>query len=141
MSDTFTQVFLHIVFSTKNREPELVGDVRETAHRYIATVARNLGCTVHALNGWTDHVHLLVEVPATIALADLVRDLKANSSRTIREDHRRPGFAWQAGYSAFSVSRRNVAAARQYVEEQERHHGGSRKLAFDAELEWLEGGS
>ena len=140
MSDTFTQLLNHFVFATKNREPVLDDEIRPRVFGCLARIARNRGCDVHAINGWVDHVHLLLRVPPTIAPADLLRDLKANSSRRLREDWGRPSFAWQAGYSAFSVSGRNIDAAIHYIRRQPQHHGGADgdpPRSHVAELEWL----
>jgi putative transposase len=80
------------------------------------------------VGGTTNHVHLLLSLPSTVAIAQLVRDLKANSSRHLKEQGR--SFAWQDGYAAISVSPSQVAVVRRYIEQQESHH---RQRSFDKE--------
>jgi len=127
MQNTYTALYAHLVFATKNRERSIRGDARERLHAYLAGVARNLGSTPIAVGGFDDHVHLLVRYPSRIAVSDLVMKLKANSSRWIHETFptmRR--FEWQDGYAALSVSQSRVAQVRRYVERQEQHHARRR---------------
>ena len=84
------------------------------------------------MNGTSDHVHLLVSMPATITIAEMMRIVKAKSSRWVREQFSSErAFAWQAGYGAFSVNHSNVEAVKEYIACQEEHH---RKVSFQEEL-------
>ena len=132
MAHTFTNLLCHVIFSTKDRLPQIDADLRPRLMAYLGGIVRELNATPVIANGPDDHVHLLVGVPATLAVADLVRVVKANSSRWVHEQlPHRSAFAWQAGYGAFSVSRSNVPAVAAYIARQEEHH---RRLSFRDEF-------
>jgi REP element-mobilizing transposase RayT len=123
MPNTYTALYAHIIFSTKNRERSIRADIRPRLHTYLAGIARNLGSTPISIGGVDDHVHLLVRYPSRIAVSDLVMKLKANSSRWIHEAFpRMRRFEWQDGYAALSVSQSRGPEVRRYVERQEAHH-------------------
>jgi putative transposase len=123
MRTPWTQLFLHLVWATWDRHPFLTSDIRQRVYGCLQQECAALGCDVIAIGGMDDHVHLLVQVPATIAPAELVRRVKGASSHLINHEIR-PGerFKWQGGYGAFSVSKRNVPLVRDYVLNQEQHH-------------------
>lgn len=118
------QLLYHIVFSTKERRPLLQEDeFRNHVWSYLAGVTTNLGGHALRIGGYFDHAHLLLRIPAKIAVADFVRQIKANTSKHINET--RNGllkFHWQDGYGAFSVSRSKVAAVVDYIDGQLEHH-------------------
>jgi REP element-mobilizing transposase RayT len=130
MSDAYTNLLVHVVFSTKNRDRNLTADVRRELYPYLTALARKSGSKALAANGGLDHVHLLVMVPPTVTISDLIRFLKANSSRWIRGKFNRT-FAWQAGYGAFSVSRSRFREVREYIDGQEEHH---KRVSFESEF-------
>ncbi|HSN68271.1 MAG TPA: transposase, partial [Thermoanaerobaculia bacterium] len=110
-------------------------ELRKHVHAYLAGIARNLGCEPYTIGGHDDHAHGLLRLKATIAVADVLEKLKANSSKWIKETYPDLArFAWQRGYGAFSVSYSNLTAVRRYIERQEEHH---RKTTFKEELEAL----
>jgi REP element-mobilizing transposase RayT len=124
MSSTLSNLTYHIVFSTKYREPLITPELREELYPYIGGVVRNKGGVVIRIGGIADHIHLVVRLRPDIALSDMVRLVKANSSKWANEqgsviDGR---FVWQAGYGAFSVSPSQLPALTEYVERQEEHH-------------------
>src|SRR5688500_18206839 len=132
MAHTFTSLLTHIVFSTKDRFPMVDREIREEMHRYITGIVRNLKGKMMAIDGMADHVHMLVDCPSSVSIAELVRTVKANSSKWVHQKWRdRSKFAWQTGYGAFSVSKSNVADVIQYIESQEEHH---RKMSFQEEV-------
>src|SRR5690606_10783987 len=104
---SYTNLLVHIVFSTKNRAKDLIEQRREAMWHCLETVARNIECRALAVGGGLDHVHLLVRHPASITVAEIAQKLKANSSRWMREEHN-PHFGWQNGYAAFTVSHSNA---------------------------------
>jgi REP-associated tyrosine transposase len=120
---SFAAVHLHVVFSTKNREPLIGPDLAPRLYEYLAGTARGNGCRLTTAGGVADHVHLLVSLGREIAIADLVRELKAGSSRWIHDTlpdlHR---FAWQSGYGAFSVSFGLLDRVKGYIANQAEHH-------------------
>ena len=131
MPQSLSQVIIHIIFSTKNREPWIDGDVRPRLHAYLATVGRDNGSEVYRVGGVEDHVHLVATLPRTLTQADLLEEIKKHSSRWVKEiDPKYAGFAWQRGYGAFSVSRSQLDAVIAYIDGQEEHH---RKVTFQDE--------
>ncbi len=126
MADTYTKILVHCVFSTKNRIP-LIGEP-EKLWTYLRGIARNRGVDTLGIGGTANHVHMLLALPSGLTIAQLMRDLKANSSRHMNEKRR--GFAWQDGYAAISVSPSQVDAVRGYIETQQAHHT---KWSFESE--------
>jgi len=104
MASTFTSLFYHIVFSTKYRKPYLTDAVSSDMYRYIAGIIANKDGQLLEIGGMADHLHILMTCPPTIALADFIRDIEANSSKWMHEEKRLAKFAWQTGYGAFTVS-------------------------------------
>jgi REP element-mobilizing transposase RayT len=120
---SLASLHVHLVFSTKHREPLITPDLAPRLHGYLGGIARGANSPLVAVGGTADHVHLLVSLGRQTCVADLVRDLKANSSGWVHENfaaHAR--FAWQAGYGAFAVSKSNVEAVMRYIANQEEHH-------------------
>jgi putative transposase len=130
MGHSLASIHLHLIFSTKDRRPLLRAEWRPDAHAYLGGIVRELGGTAIIVNGTDDHVHLLVEMPAKLSLSEMMRVIKANSSKWINGKHA-SGFAWQTGYAAFSVSRSQVPEVVRYIRNQEQHH---RKMSFQEEL-------
>ena len=132
MGHTFTNHLYHIVFSTKDREPWLSAEFRDRLHKYLGGIARNQHAVVLAANGTQDHIHLLVRLEPETAVSDLLRALKANSSRWLRRTIQGlRGFAWQAGYASFTVSESNGQRVAEYIARQETHH---QRLSFEEEF-------
>jgi putative transposase len=129
---TYTNLLYHVVFSTKQRRPFIHPVLRDELYPYFGGAIRGEGGTLLEIGGMPDHVHLLVKLPADLAVASLLRTIKANSSKWI---HVRPDFdrdfAWQTGYGAFTVSESQSDRVRKYIKTQERHH---RKMTFQEEL-------
>ena len=108
MANTYTSLNYHLVFSTKNREPWLIEAVCARLWPYLGGIARENGMKALEIGGVADHVHILVSVPATMALSNAVQLIKGGSSHWIKESFpNMAAFAWQDGYGAFSVSNRN----------------------------------
>ena len=133
MPQSLAQIYLHIVFSTKDRNPFLRdAELRKTLYAYMAGVLKNLGSPALKIGGVEDHVHMLCRLTRTGTLSDLVRDLKRDTSKWIKENGRGlEGFGWQLGYGAFSISPSHVEQLIQYIENQEEHH---RAETFQDEL-------
>ena len=131
MPQSLARLCVHLVFSTKHREPCLHDRVRPDLHAYMATVLKNLGCPALIINSVADHVHILLDLGRTVSVSAAVEDVKKSSSKWIKtQGDEFAAFAWQAGYGAFAVSESNVAAVRQYIEHQAEHH---RKTNFQDE--------
>ena len=123
MRSPWTQLYLHLVWSTWDRAPVLDDELRRRVFECIQAECGALRTDVIAIGGVEDHVHLLVRVPATVAPAELVKRVKGASSHMVNYDIGVPFvFKWQGGYGAFSVSKRHVPMIRDYVLGQEEHH-------------------
>ena len=129
MSHTYFQNLMHVVFSTKERQKTIPAEMKERVWSYTAGICKGQKVFVHAIGGMEDHIHLLVQFPATIAIAEAIGKIKANSSGWMSDEIGK--FAWQEGYGAFSVSKSNMPAVMRYIQNQERHH---RKMTFEDEF-------
>ena len=132
MAQTFTHLLTYVIFATKERRPLWKVEIRPRLFSYRGGIVWDLGGKALIINGTSDHVHLLASMPATISVAELMRIVKAKSSRWGREPFpAEAAFAWQAGYGAFSVSHSHIEAVKEYIAGQEEHH---RKVSFQDEL-------
>jgi putative transposase len=118
---SLAQVAVHLVFSTKHREPFIRPDCRDRTFSYLAGTLNALDCPVVLVGGVADHVHLLFGLSRTLAMSKVVEEVKKASSKWAKE-HVHPAFYWQSGYGIFAVSAENVPAVREYVAAQEEHH-------------------
>lgn len=136
MAQSLSAVYVHLVFSTKDRYPFLErAEVREATHAYLGGISKQLGCPPIAIGGVEDHVHLLAQLGRSIALAEWVKELKRSSTLWIKSRGLVQGdFQWQGGYGVFSVSASKVEQVKAYVLRQEDHH---RKVSFQDELQSL----
>ena len=132
MSDSYTNLLYHVIFSTKDRRP-LITDLYETRlYEYIGGTIRGLGGISLELNGTEDHVPVLAKLRPDKALSDVLRELKANASGWMHDVF--PDldkFSWQRGYGAFTVSQSNVDEVRRYIASQKEHH---QKITFREEF-------
>lgn len=138
MPSTHLSLHYHFVFSTKNREPWLSSVHRDRVHEYIGGTVRGLKGVAHAVGGTEDHVHVFAGLRASHSLADVMREVKSESSRFIHQELRLPGFAWQEGYGAFTVSASQLEPVMNYVLHQEQHH--RHKTFQDEYVEMLQRG-
>jgi len=123
---------LHLIFSTKNRVPWIRHEVEHELYGYLAGICRGCRCPAHKIAGTADHVHIACSLSRTMAIADLLEEVKKSSSKWIKT--RIPegaAFAWQAGYGAFSVGQSQLASLKRYIENQGEHH---RKRTFQDEF-------
>jgi REP element-mobilizing transposase RayT len=131
MACTYTKLIYHIIFSTKDREPLITPRLREDLYPYVGGIIRGQDGALEAIGGIPDHIHLVVRLKPDISVSEIVRLIKANSSKWVNEQPGCAGrFGWQSGYGAFSVSLSQLAAACEYVKTQEEHH---RKKTFQEE--------
>lgn len=123
MSGTFSQLYIQVVFAVKGRQNLMHKSWRKELHKYISGIIENKGHKSIIVNGVADHVHVFIGLKPAMALSDLVRDIKNNSSKWINENHFVLGkFEWQSGYGAFSYSKSHVGNVYQYITNQEAHH-------------------
>ena len=137
MAGTYTQIYIHIIFSTQCREKLIKNDFKEELHKYITGIITNKNQKLIAVNSMPDHIHILVGLKPSMALSDLVRFIKSNSSKFVNEKNWiRHKFHWQKGFGAFSYSKSQLSEVVSYIEGQEKHH---LKKSFKEEyLEFLE---
>ena len=142
---TFTQIYYHIVFSTKNRQQVLLPAHREPLFRYIWGIIKNHNGHVYRINGVEDHLHIFTSLHPTVCLADFVKAIKVSTSQWMKGQGLCPDFShWQDGYGAFTHSNAEKNALIAYVRGQEEHHKKTtfqdelRKLLVDAGVEYDE---
>jgi len=120
---TYTQLLYHIIFATKDREKVLDESRREELFRYTWGIVKNLNSVLYRIGGVEDHLHILVDLHPTVAVADFVKTVKVASSKWIKEEGIFPRFAaWQDGYGAFTHSLAEKPALVEYVRNQPEHH-------------------
>lgn len=136
MSQSLVQVYLHIVFSTKLRNPYLKErTLPEKLYGYMSGICKNLGCYALKIGGDKNHVHLLTRHSKTLTISDFMRELKRSSSIWLKtQNPELATFHWQDGYGAFSISPSHVDAVKDYIADQEVHH---RKESFQDEFRRL----
>jgi REP element-mobilizing transposase RayT len=122
-------LYIHLVWATWDRLPLITPDIERRLHRNIESEARKQGCNVLAINGVQDHIHLLVSLPATVTIANLVKQVKGVSSHFVNETLKPAAqFKWQASYGAFTVSRWDVDRIVAYIQRQKEHHAADTLL-------------
>ena len=124
MPQSLAQLYLHIVFSTKDRARFFQNRAfRMDVHAYLAGACRNLDCPALIVGGVEDHVHILCRLGKTVSLSELIRELKRESSKWIKEQSSDlQSFYWQAGYGAFSISPGHIDILNAYITNQDEHH-------------------
>jgi REP element-mobilizing transposase RayT len=135
VSQSLSAVYIHLVFSTKERRPFLRdGMIRGSLHLYLAGISKRLRCAPVITGRVEDHVHLLARLGRTITQAEWVKELKRVSNLWLKEKHSIRDFEWQGGYADFSVSASNLERVKRYIANQDRHH---HKMSFQDELRAL----
>lgn len=128
MPQSLVKNLIHIVFSTKDRQPWIVAEHRPGLCAYMAGIFRDLQSPALIIGGVDDHIHALFSMSKNHALKSVVEEIKKGTSKWMkREGARNPEFFWQGGYAAFSVSVSNADQVKKYIEDQEEHH---RKVSF-----------
>ena len=123
MANTYTSLHYHVVFSTKNRDPFLVETVRQRLFAYLGGIARENGMSALEVGGVTDHIHLLLSIPASLAVSKAVQLIKGGSSHWLKVTFPNMiDFAWQDGYAAFTVSQSQLNDTHAYIRSQPEHH-------------------
>ncbi|HSV89190.1 MAG TPA: IS200/IS605 family transposase [Bacteroidales bacterium] len=136
MANTYTQIYIQIVFSVKGRQNLIQKNWKDELHKYICGIVNGKEQKVYAVGGIEDHIHILVSVKPNIAISDLVPDIKANSSKWINEKGFVKGkFHWQEGFGAFSYAQSQLDTVIAYINNQEQHH--QKKTFKDEYLELL----
>jgi REP element-mobilizing transposase RayT len=123
MANTYTQIYIQIVFAVKSRQNLIPKNSKEELHKYITGIITNRGQKLLSIHCMPDHTHILVSLKPTIAISDLVRDIKSGSSSFINEKRWiKSKFNWQEGYGAFSYGHSQLDTVIRYINSQEKHH-------------------
>lgn len=131
MANTYTQIYMHVVFAVSGRQNLISGKNKEELHKYIAGIISQQNQKLIAINSMPDHIHMLIGLKPDMALSSLVREIKASSSKFINERQWVRGrFNWQEGFGAFSYSHSQLNAVITYIRDQEQHH---KRHSFKAE--------
>ncbi len=131
MPQSLSRILVHLIFSTKNRDPVLTPEIRAELHPYLAVALREDGCPALQIGGVEDHVHALFGLSRTRTVAQVVETVKTSSSKWLKTKGTAfARFHWQTGYGAFSVSQSNAGAVVRYIQNQAEHH---QKVTFQEE--------
>ena len=131
MPQSLSSILIHLIFSTKNREPFLTREIEVELYPYMASIFKAMNSPALIINGTSDHVHTLFLLSRVAAIADLVEEVKSESSKWIKTKGRQfRRFYWQSGYGAFSIGQSQVPAVRRYIARQKEHH---RRVSFKDE--------
>ena len=136
MPQSLSQIYVHLVFSTKDRKPWLCDDImRDQLHSYMATVLRdNVDSPALVINSVEDHVHALIRLSRRFAVMKVVQECKVATSKWLKRQPRSENFAWQSGYGAFSVSASMIEQVKNYIHNQREHH---QRVSFKDEFREL----
>jgi REP element-mobilizing transposase RayT len=125
MAQSLSSVLIHLVFSTKNREPFITPPIESELHPYMAKIFRELKSPSLAIDGTDDHLHILFSLSRVIKIAELVEEVKTSTSKWIKtKGPEFKNFHWQTGYGAFSIGQSNVPLLKRYISGQKKHHQG-----------------
>jgi len=131
MAQSLSQVYLHIIFGTKNRQKLILPEIESELYRYMAGVLKNLGNPAIIIGGYTNHIHILCRFSRMISISKLLAILKKDTSKWIKtKGEKYKNFYWQNGYGVFSVSMSHVERVKKYIENQKEHH---KKMDFEKE--------
>ena len=134
---SFWRNYYHLIWATRDRQPLITPQVETRLFPYLVNKAMQMNVTVYAVNGWVDHVHMVVAIPPKWSVADVVKELKGASSHDINNQSELTGvniphFAWQGGYGVLTIGHGNYPTAVEYVQRQKEHHANGQTNA------WLE---
>ena len=131
MPQSLSSILIHLIFSTKNREPFLTPEIDAELYPYMATILKAIKSPALIINGTSDHVHTLLSLSRIVTIAELVEEVKTESSKWIKTKGRQlQNFDWQSGYAAFSIGQSQVPTLKRYITRQKKHH---RRVTFQDE--------
>lgn len=134
MANSYHQIYIHYIFSTKNRQPLIQSHFEKRLWKYIAGIGNHQGYPIISVGGMADHLHLLVSISPKISVSKTIQSIKGSSSKWINDNFysQKRNFRWQSGYSAFSVSQSGLNATLSYIQNQKKHH---KKMDFKVEYQ------
>ena len=131
MPQSLSSILIHLIFSTKNREPSLSPEIDAELYPYIASIFKAMKSPALIIDGASDHLHTLFSLSRVVTIADLVEEVKTESSKWIKTKGQEfRNFHWQNGYGAFSISQSQVSTVKRYIRRQKEHH---RRVTFQDE--------
>jgi len=131
MPQSLSSILIHLIFSTKNREPFLAPEIDTELYPYLASIFKALKSPALIINGTSDHLHTLFSLSRVVTIADLVEEVKTESSKWIKTKGREfRNFHWQSGYGAFSIGQSQMKSVERYIRSQKAHH---RRISFQDE--------
>lgn len=137
MPNTYTQIYIHVVFTVQNRISLIREEWKDELYKYITGIIQNNGHKLIAINGMADHLHIFIGMKPSQSLSDLMQDVKGDSSKWIKEKGFVKGkFEWQAGFGGFSYSLSQIDQVVKYIQNQELHH--AKKTFLQEYIEFLE---
>lgn len=135
MTQTYYKIWIHVIWSTKNRQPFLQKEIRQKVLNHIHKKSQSEGIYIDTINGMPDHIHCLISINPKYSISEIINKIKGESSHWINHQSLlNIQFAWQNGYSAFSVSESQIEKTRKYIINQETHH---KKITFIEEVDKL----
>ena len=131
MPQSLSSILIHLIFSTKNREPFLTPEIDAELYPYLASILKAMKSPALIINGTSDHLHTLFSLSRVVTIADLVEEIKTESSKWIKAKGQEfRSFHWQSGYGAFSIGQSQVTTVKRYIQRQKEHH---RRVTFQDE--------
>jgi len=125
MPQSLSSILIHLIFSTKNREPLLTPEIETELYPYLASIFNAMKSPALIINGTSDHLHTLFSLSRVVTIADIVEEVKTDSSKWIKTKGREfRNFHWQSGYGAFSIGQSQVSTVKRYIARQKEHHRG-----------------
>jgi putative transposase len=123
MPQSLSNILLHLVFSTKDRQPLIYPEIEPELYAYITAIHKNINCPLMKIGGTSNHLHILCRLERVVPASKLLEEIKKTSSKWIKtKDQRLREFSWQAGYGAFSIGMSNAHALEEYIAQQKYHH-------------------
>jgi len=133
MTHSCVEVYLHVIFATKNKQPLIPSDIEKRLYAYIGGIANKRKCIILSINGTEDHLHMLVNLHQDAPISTLLKEMKSYSTGWMKKQNYSQ-FSWQQGYGGFSYSKSQLQTVSRYIEKQKEHH---KKYTFDDELKKL----
>lgn len=135
MAQTLTSLYVHVIFSTKNRTNLILPEIEKELFAYIGGILNNNESKLLSANGTQNHIHLLISISKNIGLSKVIGDIKRDSSKWLKTKHRDlQSFKWQDGYGAFSVGYTQIEDVKKYIANQKIHHS---EIGFEDELRYF----
>ena len=142
---SYQQSYCHIIFSTKNRQPQIDEDREKDLYNYIWGILRNKNCHLYRIGGTSDHIHIFTSIHSTVCIADLVRDIKTSTNKWIRQNKVLDRFdGWQSEYAYFTKANRDRQVVIDYIKNQKEHHKNEdslnelKRLLTEEGIDWDE---